>query len=148
MVSFISFITSAIILVALQCLTLLTDADFRQDNDEAVSALEDWSAKMQLVYITFASACFSLGLLALGAILDRKDMTRSFAFFCFIPATQLSIETYILGEDQLTTVQLVCMITLLVGTLLITCFLSQHKPPPASSTTTIQPPRQRNNNNM
>ena len=85
MVSFISFLTSSIILVALQCLTLLTEADSRQE--EATSALEDWSAKMQLVYITMASGCFSLGLLALGAILDREDTTRSFALFCFIPVT-------------------------------------------------------------
>ena len=85
MVSFISFLTSSIILVALQCLTLLTEADSR--HEEALSALEDWSAKMQLVYITFASGCFSLGLLALGAILDRADTTRCFALFCFIPVT-------------------------------------------------------------
>ena len=125
MISFISFLTSAIILIALQCLTLLTDADFRKDDMDELSEQEDWSAKKQMMQITMSSASFSLGLLALGAVLDRKSTTRCFSLFCFIPLTQLCIERFIFGEDQLTKVQLMCMVTLLVGTLLITLFIAQ-----------------------
>lgn len=102
MISFISFLTSAIILVALQCLTLLTDADFKKEDID--SRAEDWSAKKQMMQITMSSASFSLGLLALGSVLDRKVTTRSFSLFCFIPLTQLCIERFIFAEDKLTKV--------------------------------------------
>ena len=120
MVSFIAFLTSAIILIALQCLTLLTEADYK----EMSSVEEDWSAKKQLMQISLSSMCFSLGLLALGFVLDRKPTTRSFSLFCFIPIAQLCIEKFIIGEDQVTKLQMMCMVTLLIGTLLITCFVS------------------------
>ena len=46
MVTFISFLTSAIILTALQCLTLLTDANFR-DADSVDAAGETQIAAKQ-----------------------------------------------------------------------------------------------------
>jgi len=49
--------------------------------------------------ITVASLSFSLGLLALGALLSRKGTTRWLSIFSFIPLTQLCFETYIVGED-------------------------------------------------
>ena len=127
MISFISFLTSAIILVALQCLTLLTDANVSQEGSDVPSEEEDWSARKQMMQITMSSASFSLGLLALGTVLDRKPNTRCFSLFCFIPMTQLCIERFLFGQDKLTKVQLMCMVTLLVGTLLITLFTAQPK---------------------
>ena len=83
MITFISFLTSAIILTALQCLTLLTDANVR--DAEAPISTSDPNARQQMWQITMASACFSLGLTSLGAVLDRRPTTRSLSLFCLIP---------------------------------------------------------------
>jgi len=84
-ISFISFLTSAIILVALQCLTLLINNDV--SNEGAPSQEENWSAKKQLMQISISSTCFALGLLALGAVLNQKPNTRCLALLAFIPMT-------------------------------------------------------------
>ena len=71
-----------------------------------------------------ASACFSLGLTALGAVLDCRPTTRSLSLFCLIPLAQLAYEWLVLGQDNVTIVQLVCMAMLAFGSLLITAFVS------------------------
>ena len=77
------------------------------------------------MYISMAAACFSGGLLVLGALLNRKANTRCLSLFCLVPMAHLCIEWFILGEDQITELQLVCMVTLLIGTLLITGFIAR-----------------------
>jgi len=75
-----------------------------------------------MIQIGISGASFALALIILGAVLQVKPLTRSFALFSLVPIVQLAADQFFLGEAQIPRTQLASMIILCFGSLMISLF--------------------------